>query len=317
MAAITLRDSRTGSQARILPEMGFNCFEFQANVNGRMIDVLDAQPGFENGTGRPTGDGIPILFPFPNRIRAGKFQWDGKDYHIPTNLHGNAIHGFVLDRPWRVSVADDQTAIGEFQLSVDAPDRMGFWPADFLIEVRYTLLGPVLRADFRCVNADDKPLPWGLGTHPYFRAPLVPESAPKDVLVQVPAAEMWELSPDCLPTGKKLPVSGRTDLREGERLEGLKLDDVLTSLTPQGEQIETILMDAKGGVQVAQVYDSVFRECVVYTPPGRPSVCIEPYTCVTDAINLQPQGIDAGWRVLKPGDEFRTWIEIRASLIYA
>jgi aldose 1-epimerase len=76
-------------------------------------------------------------------------------------------------------------------------------------------------------------------------------------------------------------------------------------------------MDEKAGVQVAQVYDPVFRECVVYTPPNRPAVCIEPYTCVTDAINLQAQGIDTGWRVLKTGDEFRTWIEIRASLIYA
>jgi aldose 1-epimerase len=44
---------------------------------------------------------------------------------------------------------------------------------------------------------------------------------------------------------------------------------------------------------------------------------MEPYTCVTDAINLQQRGIDAGWRVLQPGDEFLTWIEITARPVVA
>jgi aldose 1-epimerase len=37
---------------------------------------------------------------------------------------------------------------------------------------------------------------------------------------------------------------------------------------------------------------------------------MEPYTCVTDAINLHQRGIDAGWRVLQPGEEYATWIDI-------
>jgi len=32
---------------------------------------------------------------------------------------------------------------------------------------------------------------------------------------------------------------------------------------------------------------------------------IEPYTCITDAINRQPQGIDAGLQVIAPGEEWR------------
>ena len=63
--------------------------------------------------------------------------------------------------------------------------------------------------------------------------------------------------------------------------------------------------------------DKVFREVVVYTPPNRDAVCLEPYTCVTDAINLQSRGIDAGWRVLEPGAEFRTWIDITARPVIA
>jgi len=32
---------------------------------------------------RPTRGGFPILCPFPNRIRAGQFTWEGRTYHPP------------------------------------------------------------------------------------------------------------------------------------------------------------------------------------------------------------------------------------------
>ena len=46
-------------------------------------------------------------------------------------------------------------------------------------------------------------------------------------------------------------------------------------------------------------FDRNFRELVVYTPAQpRGVISLEPYTQTTDAINLQPKGIDAGLRVL-------------------
>ena len=47
-----------------------------------------------------------------------------------------------------------------------------------------------------------------------------------------------------------------------------------------------------------------FRELVLYTPPHRQAICLEPYTCTTDAVNLGNRQIDAGWRALAPGE---TW----------
>jgi aldose 1-epimerase len=43
---------------------------------------------------------------------------------------------------------------------------------------------------------------------------------------------------------------------------------------------------------------------VAFTPPHRQGLCLEPYTCTTDAVNLQQRGVDAGWLVLPPG---ATW----------
>ena len=31
---------------------------------------------------KPTRSGFPILFPFPNRIRDGKFDWQGNTYQL-------------------------------------------------------------------------------------------------------------------------------------------------------------------------------------------------------------------------------------------
>jgi aldose 1-epimerase len=313
MAVITLTDGQTGATARVLPDLGFNCFEFRAVVNGQIVDVLDSVPGFENGGERPSRSGIPILFPFPNRIRGGRYSWKGKDYELPQNDNkGNAIHGFCFDRPWRVIERGENHVTGQFQLSVDAPDRLAFWPADFLIEVDYELFHNRLRANFRIQNPGQTSLPWGLGTHAYFKLPLSPDSRVDDCTVEAPVSKYWELV-NSLPTGRILPVDEDRDLRDGAYLNLIKLDDVLTGVDCDGPQFDCIVLDEAAGLQVTQICPPIFREIVAFTPPNRNAVCLEPYTCVTDAINLEQQGIDAGLRVLGPGSEFHTWIDLVVS----
>ncbi|MFO1021026.1 MAG: aldose 1-epimerase [Planctomycetales bacterium] len=301
MTVITLRDQSTGAQAQILTELGFNCFSFQAAVNGEVHEVLDAPPEYELGKGKASSGGIPILFPFPSRIRGGKFSWKNRNYELPAgDGKGNAIHGLVLDRPWRVTLTDDQTAVGEFQLSVDAPDRVSLWPTDFLIEVRYTLHPSKLRADVRMANAGEEDLPWGLGTHPYFKAPLGPKGSFENCVAQLAAPEIRELV-ELLPTGRRLPVEPSNDLQKGGRLKDLQLDHLFTGITPTNGRMESLVVDPHSGLQVAQYTDPIFTEWVVYTPPHHRSICLEPYTCMTDAINMRTQGIDTGWKVMKPG----------------
>ena len=45
-------------------------------------------------------------------------------------------------------------------------------------------------------------------------------------------------------------------------------------------------------------------------PPHRQAVCLEPYTCVTDAVNLQQNGVAAGWKVLPPGERWQADLEL-------
>ncbi len=315
MSIVTLHDGV--SSASIAVEFGFNCFAFETRIGNDRIEILDSHPDFAQTGERPSGNGIPLLFPFPNRIRDGRFSWDGQDYEIPSAPgRPHPIHGFALDTPWRVIEQTESHVIGEWQLSLDAPNRLGFWPTDCQIQVKYELSGPQLRSRIRIINPDSRPMPWGFGTHAYFRLPLSSGSRLSDCLIQAPATEQWLLA-DLIPTGERRPAPAQKRIEAGVSLGATSFDDVYSGLQPEAGALTCVMMDQRAGREIVQVCDPRFRELVVYTPPDRSAVCMEPYTCVTDAINLQAQGIDAGWQVLPPGGVYETWIDIIARPVLA
>ncbi len=70
--------------------------------------------------------------------------------------------------------------------------------------------------------------------------------------------------------------------------------------------------DVRSGADVLRVRASPdFRDVVVFTPVHRQAFCIEPYTCITDAINLQARGVDAGLLTLPPGGRWSAVVEMR------
>lgn len=319
MSVITLTSPDSSSTARISTDRGFNCFDFTADFQGTPVQVLDSVDGYGAGDGEVNQNGIPILFPFPNRIREGRFSWNGREYHLPESSvgydnTGNAIHGFVIDRTWRVVEQGDNFVTGEFQLSVDAPERRELWPADFVLRCRYEVSGSSLRSRFDVLNPDSTPLPWGLGTHAYFRLPLSSASRADQCLLVAPVTRQWSLI-DCLPDGDRFDIADDLPLAEGVYFGMHKLDDVFSGV-PE-DIVECSIIDESAGVQMTQRNPGSFRELVLYTPPNREAVCFEPYTCVTDAVNLEQNGVDAGWQILGPGERCATWIDIEVGPIIA
>jgi aldose 1-epimerase len=316
---IYILEDGQGNRAEVWPALGFNCFLWQAPFAGQTLDLLYADPAlFSNG--RPTRSGIPILFPFPNRIRAGIMSWDGQEYHLPANDSPprNAIHGFACRHPWRVTGqgADSESAwlTGTFRGSLDAPESVSLWPADYQLAVTCRLGAGWLRVEADVTNPDRKPLPFGLGYHPYFRLPFAPGGKAEDCLVKVPARSYWVLQ-DSLPTGETKPVDDTRNLNELRRFGDLQVDDVLTDLPARiepGTELDlcSTLQDPSGA-ELRILCSPVFREMVIFTPPHRQAFCVEPYTCPTDAINLQARGIDAGWLVVGPGERWRSVVELR------
>jgi aldose 1-epimerase len=317
-AVVYVLEDGAGGKAEVWPALGFNCFHWSAVRGGTTLDLLYADPAlFANG--RPTRSGIPVLFPFPNRIRDGRFTWEGQTYQLPLNdpASKNAIHGFACRRRWRVLDSDGDASsawvTAAFRGLQDAPDCRDLWPADY--EIRLTIrLGPgSLRLEAEVTNPDRVPLPFGLGYHPYFRLPFVPGERAEECLVEVPAREYWVLE-ESLPTGACEPVDAARDLNRPRRYGELKLDDVLTGL-PTGPATaglcERALIQGAPGATLRLLASADFREAVVFTPPHREAFAAEPYTCTTDAINLQQRGVDAGLRVLAPGGTWSGVVEMR------
>jgi aldose 1-epimerase len=313
---IVLEDGQGGS-AEVWPALGFNCLTWKAVKQNQTLDLLYVDPAvFSNG--RPTRSGVPVLFPFPNRIRDGRFYWQGREFSLPLNdsTQKNAIHGFACRRPWRVvgQGADEQSAwvTGEFKCSLDDPESAKLWPSDHQLRLTIRLGKGSLRIEAEVHNPDTKPLPFGLGYHPYFKLPCVGELPPDDCTVEVPAAEYWELK-DSLATSNRVPVDASRNLNRQRRVGDLQLDDVLTGLPARPPRLDGLIergVVGSGSAAMRLFCSPAFREMVVFNPAHRQAFCVEPYTCTTDAVNLQETGVDAGWLVLQPGETWTAVVEL-------
>jgi aldose 1-epimerase len=307
---IVLR-AASGAVAEIAPGLGFNCHRFAVPHRQSLVEVLWRDPEFLNGKGKPSRSGVPILFPFPGRLPGQTLAWEGKKYHLGSDDgRGNAIHGFVHTRPWRVIAQTENSVIGEFHAWKDDPSLRDRWPADFRIRATYELMGSVLKMHYRMENPGDAPLPCGLGTHPYFRVPLGGSSA-NDCLVELPVTTQWELI-EMIPTGRQLPLKNAAELAAGKTFGELTLDNCFAGLQFGGDWCSSRIRDPESGLAMTIRFDRAYRECVVYTPPHREAICIEPYTCVPGAAAMKDQA-GAGLRILAPGESFEAQVEFSAS----
>jgi len=129
------------------------------------------------------------------------------------------------------------------------------------------------------------------------------------------AESYWELeehgigSGRLVPTGRKLPVdAAKWDLRVPRPLD-FQLDDVLTDLRMEEGWTKMKVYDPTADVTVLYSSNESFRHICVYTRESGP-IAIEPYTCTTDAFNLESRGIESGVIALEPGKEWSGTIVI-------
>lgn len=301
-----LSDEKVGQVARVLPSVGNNCVSYRMTVKGRDIELFHAAPDPDTLLGRPSGYGIPILFPWPNRIEEGRFTFEGRDVSLETPEPGaHLLHGFVLSRPWEVidSGFDESAWVTSRFKSAEFEDIGRQWPYPFEATCTYRLREGRLAVEFQGTNTGQENMPCGLGFHPYFGLPLEETGDRGACTVQVPASGYWPLREDNIPTGEVRLVDGDYDLRELTALGGRYYDDVWTDVSFSADGWSQCRFEDPGaGVRIDVEADGGFREWVFYAPDNRPVVCFEPYTCTTDAFNLATRGVEGGMIVLEPGE---------------
>jgi aldose 1-epimerase len=249
--------------------------------------VLDGYPAGTLPHGRRGG----VLFPWPNRLRDGRWRWRGTELQLEVSAPETpvAIHGLVSWQPWSVlAVEDDAVTVG----TLLAP-RPGY-PFRLAVAIDHRLAEGSLETTFRVRNAGEEAAPFGLGMHPYLHV----GGRVDDAELTLPARTALDLDAG-LPTGGSRPFDGGIG-RIGDRA----LDDALTDLDRDGDGWARARVAGPAG-RVELAVDRAWRWLQVYTgdtlPEGerRRSVALEPMTCPPNAL---ADGTDLV--VLEPGAEW-------------
>jgi len=193
------------------------------------------------------------------------------------------------------------------------PDIFHQYPFPCRLEVAYRLCEGVLNMEIAVHNTGDMNMPMGFGIHPWFPIALRPGARMPAAMaghtaeqraraeVRVPTTSVWELD-HLMPTGKIKPAEDWEDLRDFQPLEDHFFDTVFTGVQRGADGwSEGGLRDPVSRLEWYQAADAGFREWVLYAPLDKRVVAMEPYTCTTDAVNLEPKGVDAGLVSLPAG----------------
>jgi aldose 1-epimerase len=111
-------------------------------------------------------------------------------------------------------------------------------------------------------------------------------------------------------TGRQVPAESVGPIAAGMRFGEMHLDNVFGGVKFENGRATARIDDPTSGRAVALTFDETFPVCVVYNPPHRQAVCIEPYTCVPGTRGPADATANTGWRVLPPGESIRTELEI-------
>lgn len=305
--SVTLKDETAGSEAVIVPALGFACVAFRLMTPSGRWSVLAEPPDEDSLVHRTSRYGIPVMYPWPNRIREGKFSWGGRELTFPLPANApHAIHGVTRGRPWTVveTAADENGAFcrGSIVIGTEGGD---VWPFPSQITVEYRLKSNELYVIAQAANLGENAMPMGFGIHPWFGMPLGEGGSKETLEVRAPAQAFWELDETLCSTGAIKPAEAGFDTREWHAIGDTFVDDVYTDLTLTDGWFTAEIRDPASGRRVAVRSDAAFREHVIFAPRHGQAVCLEPYTCATDAFNLNNRGIDAGTIVMEAGDTWR------------
>src|SRR5581483_3346224 len=201
----------------VVTEVGATLREY--SCDGRALVA-----GFDVGQRSTSGRG-QLLAPWPNRIRDGRYEFDGHDHQLPVDepARSNAIHGLVRWSPWTRRDGTDSSVTLEHTIY----PRDGY-PFLVALRVTYSLdADSGLSVHVNARNAGSQPCPFAFGAHPYLRA----GSAPVDDWEVELAASTRLLTDDrAIPVGRE-PVEGTAfDFRRPRPIGATVLDTCFTDL---------------------------------------------------------------------------------------
>jgi aldose 1-epimerase len=232
------------------------------------------------------------LVPYSNRIRSGRFAFQGRDVTLPLNRppERHSIHGEGWQSGWA------PLEVGAHEATLEFRHAAGAWPWAYRATQRLVLAPSSLSVTLTLTNESGSAMPVGLGWHPYFgRTPRTTLAA--DVQA------MWRTDDEVMPTMLAAPTPD-TDPRRGVMVDTVALDNCFV-----GWRRRATIERPEDGVRLVMTAEAPLDFLVVYTPPRRPFFCAEPVSHMTDAFNRAAAGrADTGMRTLEPNETLRATV---------
>jgi aldose 1-epimerase len=224
-----------------------------------------------------------ILTPWPNRIRDGRYTFNGESHQLALTepLKHNAIHGLVNWSRWRVVRTGDDV----LGLEYEVPAQPGY-PWALRLRADWSVGPAGLRGDIEVTNLAATPCPFGYAVHPYLHVPGVPVN---EMILRVPARNRLLVDGRLLPIGAARVAGTEFDYVEGRRIGSAILDTAFGDLIRDEDGSTAVTLSSVDGRGVRIWADAEFGWWQVFTSDTLPSdrlrrsVAIEPMTCPPDA----------------------------------
>lgn len=214
------------------------------------------------------GRTAPLLFPIVGALREGAYRWEGRSYALPK-------HGFARDATWTCVERRPEACALELRAT---EETRAAYPFEFALRLHYALEPGAFRMEAVLENRGGAGMPAAFGFHPAFRWPLDPGQAREAHRIRFDAAEpdaLRELEADLLIAARRpTPVRGH-DLALGD---ALFTRDALIWDAPRSRGLR---YGVAGGTTLRLDWD--LPHLGVWTKPGAPFLCLEPWQGLADA----------------------------------
>ena len=277
--------------------------ELAAALRTLTVGGVDITEPYRDDVQPPFADGI-VLFPWPNRIRDGLWELDGKPQQLDITepkFH-NASHGLLRFSPYALL----ERTVDSVTLAATVFPQHGF-PFRLEQAVTYQLTDDGVTVSHDIRNASAAAAPVALGTHPFLRVGDVPS---EDLVITLDAGTRFEVDERLIPTAE-VPVDGTVfDLRQGSRVGDVELNTTFGQLGSH-----THRLTAPDGRFVELWQDADFGYALAFATPFpkdggmKLAVAIEPMT-------VPPNGFNSGdgLRWLEPDERWQLSWGIRSTL---
>ncbi|TNJ42989.1 aldose 1-epimerase [Tamlana fucoidanivorans] len=229
-----------------------------------------------------------ILFPFANRIKDGKYEFEGEKYQFNPNQveEHNALHGLVYNKTFQIIEQEASQENAKIVLEyIESQISVGF-PFTYKIQLTYLFAKTSLDLKVEVLNTSDKTFPFTLGWHPYFISDDLFNSS-----ISFSSSKRIVLGDRNITTGTEELVDFK-----GLKIENKQLDDCW-ELDNQKATFNT----PKYRLELSATGNNNFLQS--YTPPRKNTIAIEPTTGVSDSFNN-----NIGLQTLNSGESYSiTW----------